>query len=52
MTFLITIGKFGGFYVSFRGEVRLCLGWIAFTVFPFDLETRLLEILRGKHRDL
>ena len=33
---IISIGKWGGVYWSNRFGIRLCLGWIAFTVFPVD----------------
>jgi len=47
MTFTITIGKYGGFYVSFGYVKRICLGWIAFDLYPFELEEFLREELEG-----
>ena len=38
MTFAISIGKYGGFYWSRDYTTRLCLGWIAFTWYPFDFD--------------
>lgn len=41
MTFAINIGKYGGFYWRRDFTTRLCLGWIAFTFFPFDIDNHL-----------
>ena len=41
MTFAISIGEWGGFYVSLTGSWRICLGWIAFTIFPWDIDETL-----------
>lgn len=39
MTLNISIGKWGGIYISLSRESwRLCLGFIAFTIFWFDLD--------------
>lgn len=36
MAIVISIGKWGGIY-WYRGfGLRLCLGWIAFTILPVD----------------
>lgn len=38
MTLMINVGHWGGFYL-FRGySWRICLGWLAITVFPCDLD--------------
>lgn len=29
MTFAITVGKYGGFYVNYGYVKRICIGWIA-----------------------
>lgn len=46
-TFFITIGRYGGFYANAykTGTLRLCLGWIAFTICFYDAETRINDIL-------
>ena len=45
MTIAISFGKYGGFYL-FRGYTkRLCLGWMAITYFPCDID----EILMPDH---
>ena len=43
MTFMINIGKWGGFYADFSGSWRICLGWVAFTVMFSDIDDRLTE---------
>jgi hypothetical protein len=45
MTFTISVGTWGGFYFRFNYVWRICLGWIAFTIFPFDIDVRLNRIL-------
>ncbi len=35
MTFMISIGRYGGFYMH---SGRLCLGWVAFTYLAFDID--------------
>jgi len=39
MTFCISIGPFGGVYWRRGYATRLCLGWVAFTWLPFDMDT-------------
>jgi len=36
MTFFVNIGKWGGFYCN---NGRVCIGFIAFTFLPFDIDT-------------
>lgn len=49
ISFLIAVGSYGGFYAyKSKTSIRLCLGWIAFTLFPFDLEDVLTE-LKANH---
>ena len=38
MTFMISLGKWGGVYWERGFSVRLCLGWIAFTLIPMDVD--------------
>jgi len=33
---MISIGKWGGFYLHRGWSYRLCIGWIAFSFFPVD----------------
>lgn len=46
-TFFITIGSFGGFYMKTykTGTMRMCLGWIAFTICFYDAETEFTRII-------
>jgi hypothetical protein len=37
-SFVISWGRYGGFYWSHDYCTRLCLGWIAFTFYPFDFD--------------
>lgn len=41
MSFAISFGTYGGFYIHRGYTFRVCLGWVAFTVFPFDIDTEL-----------
>ena len=36
MGIVISIGKYGGFYIVTKSSFRICLGWIAITFFAFD----------------
>lgn len=39
LSFTICIGKYGGFYAhTHETNWRLCLGWVAFTLYFVDLE--------------
>jgi len=38
MSFVISFGKFGGFYLFWGYTKRVCLGWVAFTFFPLDID--------------
>lgn len=39
-------GKYGGFYFKRGYTTRLCLGWIAITYFPEDLDDILLRAFK------
>ena len=45
MTLWINIGAYAGFYVTYEGLLswRVCLGWMAITLFPFDTDVVLGE---------
>ena len=51
ITFVITVGKYAGFYVNFGHVKRICLGWIAFDVHPYDLDFILGDYARLKKGD-
>ncbi len=45
-SFQINGGKYGGFYFRpSKTSIRLCLGWIALTIFFFDVEPTLHEVI-------
>jgi hypothetical protein len=54
MTLAMTIGSYGGFYINFGYVTRNCLGWIAFDVYPREVDriirelTQSLKIAKGK----
>lgn len=37
-TICISWGKYGGFYFRSNWATRLCLGWIAITYFPEEID--------------
>jgi hypothetical protein len=38
VTFCISFGRWGGFYLHRDYTTRICLGWVALTFFPCDLD--------------
>lgn len=44
MTLSISIGKYGGFYLRRDYTARLCLGWVAFTWYPFDIDAHFRKV--------
>ena len=42
MTIIVNIGAFGGFYITKR---RICLGFIAITYYPFDIDKPLAALV-------
>jgi len=38
MTLIINVGKWGGIYWYHGFGWRLCLGWIAFSILPVDID--------------
>jgi hypothetical protein len=45
MTFMVNFGKWGGVYISRGYSFRVCLGWVAFTVIPRDIDELFDDIL-------
>lgn len=45
MSFIISFGKWGGFYFQRGWCVRLCLGFVAFTFMPKDIDEVLSNLL-------
>lgn len=35
---IVSFGEYGGFYFKTGYCVRVCLGWVAFTYFPQDID--------------
>lgn len=50
MTLMINVGKWGGFYVLTGSAFRVCIGWIAFTILPYDMDFKLNAIIDKIHR--
>ncbi len=38
MSFIVSFGKYGGFYFRRDYATRLCLGWLALTFLPCDID--------------
>jgi len=47
MTIALSFGHWGGIYVYIGYTWRICLGWVALTLFPCDLDDLLNEALAG-----
>lgn len=50
MTITLVFGSYGGFYVSFKNSWRICLGWVALTVYFFDIENVLEDLIDKKQK--
>lgn len=50
MSLILSIGKWGGIYVHWKFTKRICLGWIAITFLPKDIDEVLNQI--NNHEDL
>ena len=50
MAIMISIGKWGGVYGYFRWSWRVCLGWIAITIFPTDGDNLLALIAEAAEK--
>ena len=47
ISFLTVIGTYGGFHKTFtKHSIHFCLGWIAFTIFFYDVENALAQSLQ------
>lgn len=44
MSFVITIGRYGGFYIGWGYVKRICLGWIAFDFYPKEIESIIMGV--------
>ena len=53
MSLLINVGQWGGFYIHLsRTAVRLCLGFVAFTVYSFDMDDLMDKYLPKRFANL
>lgn len=54
MTLALSFGKWGGFYILRGHTFRVCLGWVALTYFPEDIDVILSanggETMKAKER--
>ncbi len=50
MTFAITVGKYGGFYVNYGYVKRICIGWIAIDFYPETIDVILNRFI-GRDSD-
>lgn len=41
LSFTLVFGSYGGFHIIVKNAFRICLGWVAFTIMPYDLETNM-----------
>jgi hypothetical protein len=48
MSILIVIGPYGGFHLWSKPDwsKRVCLGWLAITIYPCDIERAITKIMR------
>jgi hypothetical protein len=46
MTIICNVGRYGGFSVHRGDTTRLCLGWLAITIIPADLDNVLGRLTR------
>lgn len=50
-SFVVSVGRYGGFYWRRAYCIRLCLGWIAFTFLPFDFDDLAAAVAHGGPRN-
>jgi len=43
MSIILSFGKFGGFYIHNGFTKRICLGWVALTFIPMDIDVILAQ---------
>jgi hypothetical protein len=43
MSFVLSFGRYGGFYFSRGWSTRLCLGWVAITWLPAEIDDLLAK---------
>lgn len=49
ISFMMVIGSYGSFHFTLtKHSAHLCLGWVAFTIFFYDVENALAKMLEPK----
>jgi len=49
ISFLIVIGSYGSFhFTNTKSAMHLCLGWLAITIFYYDIENAIAKTLLKK----
>lgn len=51
MSFVISFGRWGGFYFMRGFQTRVCLGWVALTYIPMDYDEVIIRALRQEKWD-
>ena len=47
MSIIFSVGRWGGIYISRALGLRICLGWVTFTVMPVDFDDLLKLATEG-----
>ena len=51
MSIILSLGRWGGVYVHYRGYTRrICLGWLAITFVPEDINVVLNRLIQRGQR--
>ena len=48
--FIISFGRYGGFYFLKEYTICLCLGWVSITYIPDDIDNLINGLLKGKRK--
>ena len=49
ISFLMVIGSYGSFhFTNTKHSMHVCLGWLAFTIFYYDVENAMATLLESK----
>lgn len=52
VSFTLVIGSYGGFHFVIKDwSIRLCIGWIAFTIYSYDLEEAIDKLIKSKNKE-
>ncbi len=54
LSFTLVFGTYGGFHILWQrkttGSVRICLGWVALTMYLYDMENAISNLLKSKDK--